>query len=107
MLIERGQGTARNDAEAAKWYDRAAEQGFAPAQARLGVLYSEGKGVTLDDTTAYFWLTLATKQNLRAAERRRNQIAQKLTRDEVKKTEVAASAWKPKAAVARNPNTIH
>ena len=36
MLLE-GKGTARNSAQAAEWYRRAAVQGFAPAQYNLGV----------------------------------------------------------------------
>jgi TPR repeat protein len=45
----------KDDAEAAKWYRRAAEQGFATAQVNLGALYSRGGGVPKDLVEAYAW----------------------------------------------------
>ncbi|WP_407071956.1 peptidoglycan-binding protein [Rhizobium subbaraonis] len=41
-------GVAIDMAEAAKWYAKAAERGFAPAQYRLGNLYEKGQGVERD-----------------------------------------------------------
>ncbi|MGH6873045.1 MAG: hypothetical protein ACREHE_16235 [Rhizomicrobium sp.] len=43
-----GQGTAVNEAEAARWLERAASQGEALAQYRLGTLYERGRGVPAD-----------------------------------------------------------
>ena len=42
----RGQGVARDDAEAVRWYRKAADQGNASAQYLLGVMYDGGRGVT-------------------------------------------------------------
>ncbi len=72
----------RNDQEAVRWYTRAAEQNYAYAQSRLGFLYLTGKGVPQDNIKAYFWLTLATKQDRRIAERERAKLITKLTPDE-------------------------
>jgi uncharacterized protein len=47
--------------EAAKWARRAAEQGDARAQADLGSLYEQGKGVPLDYVSAYRWYSLAAE----------------------------------------------
>ena len=44
-----GKGIAKNDVEAARWYRLAAEQGYAPAQATLGLLYFQGVGVPQND----------------------------------------------------------
>ena len=38
-------GLAKNDREAVKWYRKAAEQNYAPAQGALGVCYNHGNGV--------------------------------------------------------------
>ena len=38
----------KNMVEAAKWYRKAAEQGNADAQNRLGVRYDRGEGVSKD-----------------------------------------------------------
>jgi localization factor PodJL len=49
------QGAPQDDAKAAYWYGRAAAQGLAPAQYRLGTLYERGKGVTRDLKSALAW----------------------------------------------------
>lgn len=49
------QGTPQDDATAAYWYGRAAAQGLAPAQYRLGTLYERGKGVARDLKAALSW----------------------------------------------------
>lgn len=43
-----GKGVTANYAEAAKWYDRAAQRGLVPALFRLGSLYEKGLGVNKD-----------------------------------------------------------
>jgi len=47
-----GRGAARDLAEAAVWYKRAADAGLAPAQYRLGSLYERGQGVPKDPSQA-------------------------------------------------------
>jgi localization factor PodJL len=49
------QGAPQDDAKAAYWYGRAAAQGLAPAQYRLGTLYERGKGVARDLKAALDW----------------------------------------------------
>jgi TPR repeat protein len=53
-----GQGVQQDYPEAAKWTRKAAEQGYTPAQADLGVLYWNGQGVPQDVVLAYMWLSL-------------------------------------------------
>ena len=43
-----GIGVARDMSEAAVWFERSAEAGFAPAQYRLGNMYEKGNGVERD-----------------------------------------------------------
>jgi localization factor PodJL len=52
---------------AAVWYDRAASQGFAPAQYRLGNLYEAGKGVEKDLAQARIWYQQAAEAGNRMA----------------------------------------
>jgi TPR repeat protein len=40
----KGEGVAKDDVEAAKWYRKAAEQNDAVGQYNLGVCYHEGRG---------------------------------------------------------------
>ena len=58
-LYENGFGTARDVAEAARWYRKAADQGLPLAQNNLGILYREGRGVSKDLTEAARWFDRA------------------------------------------------
>ena len=53
-----------DDAEAVKWYRKAAEQGLASAQCYLGLRYDFGKGVPEDDAEAVKWYRKAAEQGL-------------------------------------------
>jgi Sel1 repeat len=59
FTYERGNGVPQNYAEAAKWYQKAAEQDYSTAQLNLGNLLAEGRGVEQDLTEAYKWMYLA------------------------------------------------
>ena len=48
-----GQGAPQDDAQAVKWYRKAAEQGHALAQFNLGYRYLKGEGVAQDLVFAY------------------------------------------------------
>lgn len=62
-----GEGVSQNFAEAAKWYQRSAEQGFALAQYRLGTLYERGLGLKVDRKQASIWYLRAAEQgNIKA-----------------------------------------
>src|SRR5438093_7332738 len=50
---------AKDEAEAVKWYRKAAEQNVADAQYNLGVCYDSGEGVAKDEVEAYKWWLLA------------------------------------------------
>jgi len=68
LMYEKGRGVTRNDAEAAQWFRRAADQGHADAQYSLAVMYMDGRGVARDDYEALDWLTLAAKQGHKPAQ---------------------------------------
>jgi TPR repeat protein len=48
-MYDEGRGVPQDDAEAVRWYRKAAEQGDAEAQGKLGVMYANGRGVPNDD----------------------------------------------------------
>ena len=58
-MYDTGQGVAKDEVEAVKWYRKAADQGYAPAQSNLGVMYRYGTGVAKDEVEAYKWYLLA------------------------------------------------
>jgi len=67
-MIERGIGTKKNINEASKWYQRAASQNYAAANARLGKLYLEGIGVKRNTKKAFSLLNLAAIQGIPIAQ---------------------------------------
>jgi len=58
-----GIGVGRNDAEAAKWLQRAADQGNAQAQFNVGVMYERGIGVGADLARALDYYRKSGAQN--------------------------------------------
>jgi TPR repeat protein len=51
----------KDNAEAVKWYRKAAEQDYRPAQFNLGVCLQKGKGVEQNIVEAYRWFTLSRR----------------------------------------------
>ena len=67
LRYAQGQGTPQNQAEAARWLERAAGAGLAPAQYRLGAMYERGQGVANDLGRARSWYQAAAeKGNVKA-----------------------------------------
>jgi tetratricopeptide (TPR) repeat protein len=57
-----GNGVPKNQEEARKWLEQAAEKGLAEAQYTLGLMYLSGEGVKKDETVAEKWLRMAAAQ---------------------------------------------
>src|SRR6266496_825050 len=56
-------GVEEDQAQAVKWYRKAADQRYAVAQYNLGVCYSRGEGVARDEAEAVKWYRKAAEQN--------------------------------------------
>ena len=82
-----------NPAEAAKWYRKAAEQGRALAQYELGLMYYEGRGVLQDYVEAHMWLNLAASGNYDRAKKKRDEVAQRMTADQIGQAQNLAREW--------------
>ncbi len=67
-MYAQGQGTLKDDAEAVKWYRKAAQQGLLQAQHNLGLMYYRGKGVPQDYTEAAKWYHKAAEQGYAPAQ---------------------------------------
>src|SRR5439155_555911 len=63
-----GQGVAKDEAEAVKWYRKAAGQNDALAQYSLGCCYANGLGVTKDYVEAVKWFRKAAEQKYAMAQ---------------------------------------
>jgi len=101
-MYELGVGTSADSAEAAKWFHQAAKQGDADAQNNLGDMYRSGEGVPQNSVQAYMWFTLAaTRFSASETEKRdkaikgREEIAAKLTAEQIAEAERLAREWRP------------
>lgn len=67
IMYDYGQGVTKNEAEAMKWYRKAADQGLAVAQFYLGWMYEDGRGVQKDIDQAHKWYKKAAEQGHNSA----------------------------------------
>ena len=67
-MYDNGLGTTQSDTDAAYWYRKAAEQGYASAQYNLGIMYKNGQGVTQSYTDAVYWYRKAAEQGYASAQ---------------------------------------
>jgi TPR repeat protein len=64
----KGEGVAKDQVEAAKWFRKAAQKNLARAQFRLGHCYENGEGVAKDPVEAAKWYRKAAEQNYAEAQ---------------------------------------
>ena len=69
----------QSDAEALRWYTRAAEQGDARAQYNLGLMYMNGQGIEPNLVLAYYWMSLSVAQGNENAPPARDYLTEKMT----------------------------
>ncbi len=62
LAYESGDGVAADDAEAVKWFQKAADQDDAEGERYLAEMYVQGRGVRADNAAAAKWLRLAAAQ---------------------------------------------
>ena len=94
-MYEKGEGTRTDLREAARWYWRAAYQGFAQAQSALGMLYASGQGVSRDSIQALLWLSLASRNGMAEAAKQRDELAQTMSAVDIKEAQRLADIWEP------------
>jgi hypothetical protein len=70
VMYANGEGVEQDYGKAEFWYRKAAEQGFAPAQNNLGLMYDEGSPpqVRPDSSEAEFWYRKAAEQGFAEAQ---------------------------------------
>mgnify|MGYP001560807994 CR=1 FL=1 len=61
-MYDKGEDVPENNAEAVKWYRKAADQGNAVAQSNLGDMYVKGEGVPENHAEAVKWFRKAADQ---------------------------------------------
>jgi hypothetical protein len=82
-MYANGRGVAKDDKEAVKWFQKAAEQNEIDAQFNLGVMYHLGRGVQEDSVTAYAWYNVAAIRGDADAKVNMNIITDKMTPEQI------------------------
>ena len=70
VMYYEGEGVPKDYSQAENWYRKAAEQGFAPAQNNLGLMYDNGSypQVPIDHSEAEIWYRKAAEQGFAEAQ---------------------------------------
>lgn len=96
VMYHQGAGVKQNPDEARKWYERAAEGGYASAYYNLGLLYQEGVGVEKNSATALDWFRKAAERGHAPAQNNYGVLLQQGVRGQ--QDMAAALEWFRKAA---------
>ena len=88
-------GVTKNDAEAVKWFHKAADQGVAAAQYNLGAMYGNGEGVTENAVQAYKWWNIAAAQGHENAKKNKAIIEKEMTREQIAEAQKLSAEWEP------------
>jgi GAF domain-containing protein len=88
-----GQGVGQDDAEAVRWFELAAEQGYVAAQGALGAYYWRGRGVPADLSKAYFWSAIAMAQGDEMSKSRIEGLSSQMTRAQISVARQQAEDW--------------
>ena len=91
VMYENGMGVPENDAEAVKWYRKAADQGHAKAQSNLGVMYYNGEGVPENHVRAYVWLSMAKTQGYESAKKGVETVKNLMTKQQIAQAQALAT----------------
>lgn len=93
VMYANGWGVPQSDEEAFKWFSRAADHGVVDAQMVLADRLAGGFGVSPDTIQAYKWLSIAAELGDLDAETRREEIAARMTAEEIAAARSLANAW--------------
>ena len=96
-----GDGVAQDPEEMIKWYKLAAEQGDVGAQLFVADAYAYGHGVEPDRIAAYMWYEIAMRYWGGLAEQAKQQVADRMTPEEVAEAKRLAEAIMPAAEGAQ------
>ncbi|MCA3595836.1 MAG: SEL1-like repeat protein [Methylobacterium sp.] len=95
VLLAEGVHGAPDYAGAALWFRRAAEHGVKDSQFNVAILFARGLGVNQDMGEAYRWFSLAAMQGDPDAGKKRDDIAARLSKEQVGKERDRLKAFKP------------
>lgn len=88
--------------QAVAWYRKAAQQGDAFALNDLGVMCREGVGTGKNGVLAYAYFNIAAALGHKKAAENREQMASKLTDEQIREGLALSSGWTPRTKLLEN-----
>ena len=82
-MYANGRGVPEDDATAVKWYTKAAEQGRALSQVRLGYWYANRADAPENDVMAYMWWNLAAAQGNEKAKENKDLLKEEMASSQI------------------------
>jgi len=93
-------GLQRNLAAFLRWTRRAANQGSPTSMTALAIAYHTGTGVPQDFVQAHVWANLAAARGSTRAVKLRDELAAKMTSEQLAEAQKAARRWRPRTTPA-------
>lgn len=98
VLLAEGVHGSPDYAGAALWFRRAAEHGVKDSQFNVAILFARGLGVNQDLGEAFRWFSLAAAQGDQDAIKKRDDVAARLTKEQLAKERERLKAFTPTKA---------
>jgi TPR repeat protein len=89
----KGDGVPKDEAEAVKWYRKAADQGYGEAMFWVGQSYEIGKVLPTDKVAAYMWYDLADESGYHDAKEHRELVAKGMSKDQILEARKRIKEW--------------
>ncbi|MGB5580334.1 MAG: tetratricopeptide repeat protein, partial [Woeseia sp.] len=93
VMHQNGWGVPMSSEQAADWFVQAAEQGLTDAQVALGQIYAAEYDGLFDAAKSYQWLAIAAKLGDLNATNKRDDIARKLSAEQIEEADLAVTEW--------------
>jgi localization factor PodJL len=98
VLAEIGDSGKPDYAAAAQWFRKAAEYGVRDSQYNYAILLARGLGVAQNLASSYSWFAIAAAQGDEDAGKKRDDVAARLTADNLAAAKAMVEAFRPKSA---------
>lgn len=88
-------GLDKDEKEAAKWYQKSADQGYVDAEFAMGFVYRGGGGRPMNKVLSYMWFDIAAKSGDDRAFELRNDVGWSMTQPEIDEARKLSRRWHP------------
>jgi localization factor PodJL len=96
VLLAEGSNGKPDYAVAVEWFNRAAEHGIRDSQYNLAILLARGLGTAQNLPQSYMWFAIAAQQGDDDAGKKRDEVASRLSANDLKAAKAMLDEWKPK-----------